>query len=283
MIVALGSALLLLSAFFHASWNALTKRSHDKDGLLVSMTFISIFITLALILLTQNSWPNLPPRTWLFTFFSGVFEGLYMAALARAFSSASLGKAYAIMRGGAMVLVWAISLSFLGESTNLIHAIGAVVVLGGIFILSYNSTGQSQKLALSPWPFLSAIFITGYHICYHQALLSNADPQVLFLISMIVSFFILGISLKGQAISRLTLSLRTDFKIVVLTAFLSTASFLIFLYALRVSEPGYAISMRNSSIFFALIFSYILKESLNRVQIIGAVVIGVGTILLSLP
>lgn len=276
-----GAALLLISAFFHASWNALTKRSTDKEAFLMLVTSIGAIITLVLIFLTKASFKELQGETLIFTLGSGVFEGLYMAMLSRALSGATLGKAYAIMRGGAMLFVWIISMTFLGETSTLVHLLGASAVFLGISALSYEGkNGSSQKLDI--WPFLAAACITGYHICYHQALKTHANPQVLFFVSMILSALILGIFLGKNIRTRFKNVVKTQFRNAVLTAFLSTASFLIFLYALQIVEPGYAISLRNSSIFFALLFSFLLKESLTRKQWIGASVIGIGTILLSL-
>lgn len=276
-----GAALLLISAFFHASWNALTKKANDKEAFLMLVTSISSVITLLLIILTGASFRGLQGEALLFTIGSGVFEGLYMAMLSRALSGATLGKAYAIMRGGAMLFVWLISMTVLGETSTLVHLIGAGCVFLGISALSYEGKkSTTQKIDL--WPFLAAACITGYHICYHQALKTHANPQVLFLISMILSALILGLFLGKNIKARFKAVASKQLRNAVLTAFLSTTSFLIFLYALKIVEPGYAISLRNSSIFFALLFSFLLKESLTRKQWIGASVIGVGTILLSL-
>lgn len=280
--MALSSALLLLSAVFHASWNALTKRSSDKDAFILGMTLVGGLMTALLIVITNRTWTGLnAPSTWLFTFGAGVFEGFYMLALSRALDKNTLGKAYAIMRGGAMVIVWLISLSFLNESPKSFHILGALVVLLGIIVLSYQQ--KQTRSQINAWPFLSAVCIAGYHICYHQALASQVDPQILFLISMLMSSSILAMGLGKTAVKRLLDVSKNQGGLIFLTGFLSTASFLIFLYALQIAEPGYAISLRNASIFFALVFSYFLKESLTRQQIIAASIIGIGTILLSLP
>lgn len=280
----LGAILLLLSALFHASWNALTKKSRDKDAFILGMTLVGGLLTAALIFITQRTSTGLDnPQTWGFTLLAGVFEGLYMAALSKSLTRTSLGKSYAIMRGGAMVIVWIISLTFLNESPSAFHLSGALIVFLGIMALSYEPKSTDKISDLSVWPFLSAIFIAGYHVSYHQALAFHADPQVLFLISMLISSSILALSFRKTAFSRLVQIVRVEGQLVFLTGALSTASFLIFLYALQLADPGYAISLRNASIFFALLFSYFLKESLTRKQIIGATIIGIGTFLLSLP
>ena len=279
--MAIGSLLLIISAFFHASWNAFTKKADDKQAFLLGMTLISVVITAVMISLSSHSLYDLHGKILLYTLASGVFEGLYMVTLSKALSLGSLGKTYAIMRGGAMVFVWAISLSLLGEAPIPIHIFGASCVLAGMIILSRTDKKETSDKKISIWPFLAAFCIAGYHICYHQALKENNDPKTLFIISMIISSLILMTFMAKDLKSRIQTIFKNSFKSVLLTAFLSTASFVIFLYALQISEPGYAISLRNSSIFFALIFSYLLKESLSKIQIIAASAIGIGTILLS--
>lgn len=278
----LSTTLLLLSAFFHASWNALAKKSNDKEIMLLSMVFFSSILTLISIFMTGVSFTRLSVSTWIFTVLAGIFEGLYMVTLSRALNSAELGKVYAIMRGGAMICVWVISILFLNEVVKWIHVLGSTIVWLGIVIMSYQQQ-QKTKSGLSIWPYLSALCISGYHLSYHQALKSEVHPQILFFISMLISFFILLIFMKQNTYERFQFFIKSKWKSVILISFFSTASFLIFLYALKVAQPGYAISLRNSSIFFAIGFSYLLKEKLTPYQILGALTIGLGTIFLSMP
>lgn len=279
--MAIGSILLIISAFFHASWNAFTKKADDKQAFLLAMTLISGAITAILMGLSTHSLFDLKGEILFYTLGSGIFEGLYMISLSKALSSGSLGKAYAIMRGGAMVFVWGISMTFLGETPLPLHIFGAFCVLIGMIFLSRTDDKTATHKKISIWPFIAAFCIAGYHICYHQALKDNNDPKTLFFISMILSSLILAGFMTKTVKVRLGSIIKNQFRTVLLTAFLSTASFVIFLYALQISDPGYAISLRNSSIFFALIFSYLMKESLSKIQIIAASIIGIGTILLS--
>jgi drug/metabolite transporter (DMT)-like permease len=139
----------------------------------------------------------------------------------------------------------------------------------------------STKKATNRWAYLSAFFIAGYHLCYHQALIREAHPTSLFCIAMFVSLPFLFWSLGREPKKRIMATWKMHRTRVTLCGIAAMASFVIFLYGLKVSAPGYAISLRNSSIFFALIFSYVLKEKISRVQFLGALTVGVGTIVLS--
>ena len=281
--MALGTVLLLLSAILHASWNALAKSSRDKEGFLFITIFFSGLLTIGLAFAIEDGLHWGSPTVIGIGVLSGVFEGLYFITLSKALRE-SLGTSYAIMRGGAMVVVWMISSLFLGEISELHHYLGAFVILAGIFAMTIpkdkNLQVQARK-ANNLWAYLSAFFIAGYHLCYHQALIRQAHPTSLFCIAMFVSLPFLFWSLGREPSKRILATWQEHRIRVSLCGIAAMSSFVIFLYGLKVSAPGYAISLRNSSIFFALIFSFFLKEKISRVQLLGALTVGVGTIVLS--
>ena len=283
--MAFGTALLLFSAVLHAAWNALAKASKDKEGFLFLTILISGVLTLGMVVGIDKGFHVGDGETFAIGVLSGIFEGLYFITLTRALKEGSLGKAYAIMRGGAMVIVWLISSFFLHEKAELHHYAGALIILTGIFVLNFQTAAaraNAEKKDTNLWAYLSAIFISGYHLSYHQALVRDAYPRSLFTIAMFVSLPFLIWNLGKSPWKRIQRSWNLQWKRATLTGVFAMASFLIFLFGLKVSAPGFAISLRNSSIFFALLFSFFLKESLSRLQIVGALVVGVGTIILSL-
>ncbi|MNS58107.1 EamA-like transporter family protein [compost metagenome] len=283
--MALGTALLLLSAVLHAAWNAFAKSSKDKEGFLFLTILISGILTFAMVFGLDGGF-HLSSSTVLgIGILSGLFEGLYFITLTRALKEGSLGKSYAIMRGGAMVIVWLISSFFLGEKAELHHYIGALIILGGIFILNFQTAAAKARVEKADnnlWAYLSAVFIAGYHLAYHQALIREAYPRSLFCVAMFVSLPFLLWNLGKAPFKRIAQTWKLQKGRVTVTGIAAMASFLIFLFGLKVSAPGFAISLRNSSIFFALVFSFFLKESLSRLQIVGALVVGAGTIILSI-
>lgn len=281
--MALGTLLLLISAILHAGWNALAKSSQDKEGFLFITILFSGIITTGLAFIVDDGLHWGSNVVLSIGVLSGIFEGLYFITLGKALRE-SLGTSYAIMRGGAMVVVWLISSMFLGEVSATHHYVGAAIILTGIFVMTIprdqNLKVQTRK-STNIWAYLSAFFIAGYHLCYHQALVREAHPTSLFMIAMFVSLPFLFWSLGREPKKRILATWSQHRIRVSLCGAAATASFVIFLYGLKVSAPGYAISLRNSSIFFALIFSYFLKENISRVQLLGALSVGVGTIVLS--
>ena len=190
------------------------------------------------------------------------------------------------MRGGAMIFVWIISTVFFGETANLWQTAGAVLVLAGIVVLSFPEIKMQQNLEKTlaskvPWAWVCAIFIGGYHLSYHQALHHGAEPISLFAVAMLISWPFLWFAIRGARQVRIHNVLRVEWKKILVAGVACNLSFVIFLYGLQVSVPGFAISLRNSSIFFAIVFSLLLKESLSRIQVLGAIVVGIGALVLS--
>ncbi len=276
--------MLLLSALLHAAWNALAKASKDKESFLFLTILLSGILTASAMLISGQSHQFPGPQIGGIAVLSGLFEGLYFLTLSKALRSSGLGKSYAIMRGGAMVLVWAYSTVLLNEHASSTQILGAAFVLIGILGINFKDLLHSGLASLKTdlWSFLSAVFIAGYHLCYHQALSLQADPMPLFLVAMVVSLPFLLFGIRSEPLKRVATTLQTHPYRVLMTGTFATSSFLIFLYGLRISAPGFAISLRNSSIFFAVVFSFFLKESLSRMQLLGACTIGLGALLLSL-
>ncbi|WII71598.1 DMT family transporter [Bdellovibrio sp. 22V] len=277
----LGPLLLLFSAFLHASWNAIAKSAKDKESFLFLTILLSGLITLGIVL-TYGGFQIPSGKVGWISVLSGVFEGLYFITLAKALKESALGKAYSIMRGGAMIIVWLVSTIFFAETAGLFQYFGAFLIFLGIVVMNFKGFSGGNLLNGSFWSAMSAVFIAGYHLSYHQALAAQADPRSLFCIAMLVSLPFLFWSLREEPIKRLRHTLTRHPWAVMVTGSAATGSFLIFLYGLQVSAPGFAISLRNTSIFFAVLFSYFLKESLSRLQIVGACGIGLGAVLLSL-
>ncbi len=130
MVLGTGSALLLLSAFLHALWNALVRRAEDKEAAPLGMVMVCMSASVAWALVVERgAVPPLRGLAW--TGAAGLAEGAYVIALGRALRDAPVGIAYAVSRGGAMLLVWPVSVILLGERTTPTALAGALALGGG--------------------------------------------------------------------------------------------------------------------------------------------------------
>lgn len=168
---------IILSAILHAAWNTFAKRnSTPYYEVLGIMSFATIFSLVFIPFFSGPLFETSDSFLWALT--SGLFEGGYIITLAISLSQSSLGKAYIIMRGSAMVIVWFISACFLGENINLFNIIGISSVFSGLILTSQTfNSDQSRQLF---FPVLCGICIAGYHLCYGRSLAYGANPAALF-------------------------------------------------------------------------------------------------------
>lgn len=269
--------LLVTSAFLHALWNAIVKKIEDKDAFLIlCMTASYLMAGITAWLLEDFTYGNSRGLFW--SMLAGIFEGGYFLTLSLSLSKSSLGAAYAIMRGGAMLVVWLVSNLYLGEALNAIAMFGAVLVFVGIFLTQKNIfIGRAQGWY---WPYLCALFIAAYHLCYDRALHEGSKPFSSFAAAMIMALPFLWFQGRKNLIPRLKTVYVVNKWAIGFAAIAATFSFGLFLWGLQYAGAGYAITLRNTSILFAAVFSVYLGDLLNRKQIIGIIVIAAGALIL---
>src|SRR5213075_1862083 len=104
--------LVVVSAFLHALWNALLRVEPDKDrGLVGAIGFASLFAcAVAAVRWGFGQAPFATSAAVGWTLLAGAFEAIYFATLARALDRGPLGAVYTISRGGAVLVVWPLSI-----------------------------------------------------------------------------------------------------------------------------------------------------------------------------
>jgi drug/metabolite transporter (DMT)-like permease len=130
--------LVIASALAHATWNALLKRSSDPENSIAAMMTAGSAISIAIALGLRVPAPPILGTAWCLV--AGLLEAGYFVTLARALSRAPLGSVYTIVRGGALVIVWPVSVIVLGEHVSLGRAAGTVLV-----VLGLAATGFSER------------------------------------------------------------------------------------------------------------------------------------------
>ena len=137
-------ALVLLSAFLHATWNALLRLEKDKDqSLVVAIAVATLFAaTVAGIRWALGAVPFASLGGFGFTLLAGVLEAIYMATLARAMERSKLGVVYTISRGGAVLAVWPLSIVLFSELATLPSVAGSLLVLAGLALSGLGAGGN---------------------------------------------------------------------------------------------------------------------------------------------
>ncbi len=136
----LAIVLLLTSAFLHALWNFLLKRSQEKYIAMGWQVILSGVLAFFLLLFT-----GLPPRSmWLFALISMALEAVYFILLSNAYSDHDFSLVYPIARGTAPAFLMLWSILFLKEKLSLGGILGVSLIVGGMVIIGATSLIQNR-------------------------------------------------------------------------------------------------------------------------------------------
>lgn len=273
-------ALVLVSAFLHASWNALLRLEPDKDRALVAAvavaTALAAVIAIARAAITHVApFPGAAAVVW--SLAAGVLEWLYFVSLARALARGALGPVYTISRGGAILVVWPLSLALFAEPVTLAAGAGSAVVLGGL-ALAGGRTGDSRGLSRAglSWSLACAIAIAGYHLTYKAALAAGGGPSAVFAVALALASAINLVGTRGVVAYS-----RPRVGRVLVMGLVCGASFLILLEALATGGAGFVLTLRNTSVLFATILAAAIGEAPRHTQVVGAILVATGAILMA--
>jgi drug/metabolite transporter (DMT)-like permease len=274
-------SLVLASACAHALWTALLKRARNLHTASVGVLGVSVLATGAML-----PWIRVPafpqPAALVWGLAAGVGEGCYFLALSQALRTAPLAWSYSWMRAVGMLLVWPVSILWLGERLHPLAALSVAVVCAGLGVMGLvGSPGRGFKDFF--WAGVTGILIGSYTLCYKAALADGANPVALYGLAMLVALPVqIGIRIHRQGFKAGTL-LPSQWGLVWLVGLLCTASFLLYLEALAMEGAGAMATLRNTSIVFAVLLSRILGERPTPRQWLGAALVSAGAMGLAWP
>lgn len=279
------TALLVVgSALLHAVWNAILKRTRAPEDAAPAIVVVTAATALLVVLALQQPLP--PPRSIAWCVVSGVLEALYFVTLARAFARAPLGPVYTTVRGGALVIVWPISIAFLGEHVTLGIALGTLLVASGLLATGGSEmphgTWRARLAGMNlGWAALCATFVGGYQVAYKFALAAGGASQAVVAVS-IGTAFVASFVVGGRARARAAwAAARAEPALVIAGGILTTASFGVFMLALDRGGAGAVATLRNTSILFAQGIAFAMGERPKRLGIAGALLVTAGAVLLA--
>ena len=282
--------LVIASALAHASWNALLKRTRDAEHAVVAMMFLAALTGVVFAVFLRMPMPPAASLAWCVA--AGVLEAGYFVSLARALSRAPLGSVYTIVRGGARVVVWPVSVLVLGEPLTILRAAGTLLVVLGLVATGTSERAPAALARSAAVPAGKAVrsgvavaagcalFVGVYHLAYMLALSSGGRPETVVSISLSTAS-LLNIAALGSKRRLALAALREQPVRIVLGGMLASVGFLVFLSAMKDAGAGVVFTLRNTSILFAQILAFALGERPRRLGLIGAGLVTAGAILLA--
>ncbi|MBI4305161.1 MAG: EamA family transporter, partial [Chloroflexi bacterium] len=155
--------LVVVSAFAHSGWNFLTKRANNPEIFTwwAALSANLILAPLAAYLLISDP-PS--PIGWAFMASTWTLHLAYFTSLSRAYRHSDLSLAYPIARGTGLVLIPLLGVSVLNETMSSTAVAGVVLIVVGIFAVSFGNAfegGRKSLLRLFRQPGIRYALLTG--------------------------------------------------------------------------------------------------------------------------
>ena len=214
------------------------------------------------------------------TLLAGAFEAVYFATLARALEKGPLGAVYTISRGGAVLVVWPLSIVVFHEIVTTTSASGSLLVLAGLVLCgigAHGVRGTGDRSGVG-WAVLCALSIAGYHLSYKAALQSGGASSATFAVSLSLSALISVGRIDRRALAAL---FARRWPRISLMGIVCGGSFLILMEALALGGSGYVLTLRNTSVLFAAGLAYFIGERPAHPELVGAALVAGGAVLMA--
>ncbi len=278
-------ALVLTAAFLHAGWNSLFKMSgnHHAFTWLFQLSALVLFSPIPFLL-----WPAEPisARGWACIAASGILHALYFWCMASAYARGDLSLVYPLARGSGPLFVPLFAVLLLGERLSAGGATGILIIVGGMYILHLRSFSLSAlaepfralRGGASLWAMLTGIMIAAYSLVDKIGVDAVYPPLYLYLL-MGVCFLCLAPPTWRTHGKDLASTWRRHWRAVLVVGFCSLFTYVLVLFAFRLSKVSYVVAVRESSILLSALFGILWLGERGGVQkIAGALLIVAGVV-----
>ncbi|ASV96905.1 DMT family transporter [Paraburkholderia aromaticivorans] len=273
--------LVLLAALLHASWNAMLHGNRDR---FLSMTWMSIAIA-AVATLVVLFTPRPAAAAWPYIVASGLVHIVYNVTLVRAYRRSDLAQAYPVARGSSPLLVTLGAALFAHESIGPVHALGIVMISGGIMAIALQGGRVSRAGAL-------AALTTGATIALYTVIdgmgVRLSDGRALAYTTWMFLFYwlmpVLFIAMRGFA------ALWTPVRAMPMAVgsslaggLVSIAAYGIVIWAMQAGAMGTVSALRETSVVFAVLIGRVfLGEAVSGKRWLACVIVAAGAVCLGL-
>lgn len=285
----LALGIVLVAALCHANWNYLAKKSRNK------LAFIWWFLLIAAVVyfpMFLYFWPQLTitQTGWACIVATGVLHALYFWFMGGAYERGELSLVYPLSRGSGPLFVPILAIAFLQEQLSITGASGITMVVVGIYFIHLNSFSIESMLepframrgSASIWALCTGGTIAGYSLVDKVGVGLVYPPAYIYLM-FVISLVLLSpyvLIKKGQ-------DLKLEWQInrgpILIDGFLVLFTYLMILFAFRLSKVSYVVAAREVSILFSILFGILwLKEEHAHQKFVGALLIALGVVLIGL-
>jgi drug/metabolite transporter (DMT)-like permease len=277
-------ALVLASAFVHATWNLLAKKA--GGGAVFVWLFAAISMVLyapivAVVLIATD--PSIGAAEIGFMAGSAVLHVAYFLTLQRGYAVGDLSLVYPLARGTGPLITTAAAIALLDEQPSAVAISGTVLITVGVITLAGNFATAREKRSAVLLALLTGLLIACYTLWDKQAVDTGDVPPILLNWGNDVgrALYLLPVVATRRAdIRSLWNSRRRE---VIGVAALSPIAYFLVLTALTFTPASYIAPAREVGILIgAALGARVLAEADPLRRLIGATMIVAGVIALAL-
>lgn len=278
-------ALILLSAGFHAVWNALVKVSRDKQAFMWLIALPSLVLVLPFFLASEPA--PIPPIGWAMILASAIIHVLYAMSLGAAYAGGDLSLVYPLARSAPIfVPLWAVW--WLGERPTSLGFAGIGLVVVGAYILGIEPGRTTRPweplLAIRrrdvQWAWITALLISLYHITDKVGVAAVAPLRFQYLMALtrFVFYSVAIVPWKGR---QLLEEAQIHWRSVIAVSLLQFLAYQLVLVAMTSAPVSYVAAVRQVSVLLAVFTgSVMLREGHLLLRLSAAAAITLGVILI---
>ena len=277
--------LVVCAAVLHAIWNALAKRAENQFAFLWSSVSLAALLLLPLGLWRLPAEPS-PSAGLPFVAASIGIHAVYFWALGRSYRYGDFSRVYPMARGLGVALVPLIALPVFGERLSWVGSLGIGLVVVGIVGLSRGPSSASRAVgsglgAGTVWAIVTGLTIASYSLVDKAGVARLHPMPYIALMGVGLSVVLSPIVLADRA--ALVHEWRRRWRTILVASAMNLTSYLLVLFAFRLSKVGYVVASRELSILFsAFIGSLWLGEGRLGPRLAGASVVLAGVICVAL-
>ena len=274
---ALALGLVVFSAFIHASWNFVLKKSGGGTGLIACASMTSLVIYAPIVLgATWYVGYNFQPLHLALMFTSGMIHTFYFLLLDRAYrSGGDLSIVYPLARSTGPLITIVVAVMILGERPSGIAIGGAVLIGASALLLTGNPLAwhKSEARHAVGFALLTGCVIAGYTIFDKASVAAWLIPPLLydwgcnfFRVLVLVPFT------RRRAPGGISAAWRERRGAVIAIALGSPLSYILVLTAMVFTPVSLVAPAREVSILFAaLMGAHFLREGDLARRVVAAI------------
>ena len=278
-------ALVIVAAMLHAAWNALAKRARAPLVFLWSSVSLGSVVLLPVGLLALPA-EGIPAAAVPFVVATIAIHAVYFYALGRAYRHGDFSRVYPIARGLGVALVPVVALIVFGERLSPLGTAGVALVVAGVGSLHLTAPWRGGALppasrAGTAWALLTGLLIASYSIVDKAGVARLHPLPYIGLMGLGMSALLVPAVLRDRV--ALAQEWRENWRTIAVASTMNLTSYLLVLFAFRLSKVGYVVAARELSILFsAFIGSLWLGEGRLLPRLAGASIVLAGVVCVAL-